>query len=51
MIIKDFPPAVISALTIDVATSLAQKQANGLITLTPELIEQVIDASWEAIRQ
>lgn len=51
MIIKDFPPVVISSLTLDVATSLAQKQANGLITLTNELIEQIIDASWEAIRQ
>jgi AcrR family transcriptional regulator len=51
MIIKDFPQAVITTLTLDVATSLAQKQAAGLLTLTNELIEQVIDASWEAIRQ
>jgi AcrR family transcriptional regulator len=51
MIIKDFPPAVISTLTVDVATSLAQKQAGRQLTLTNKLIEQVIDASWEAIRQ
>jgi AcrR family transcriptional regulator len=51
MIIKDFPEAVITTLTVDVASSLAQKQAAGLIDLTDELIEQIIDALWEAIRQ
>lgn len=50
-IIKDFPQAVITTLTLDVATSLAQKQATGLLTLTNKLIEQIIDASWEAIKQ
>jgi len=49
--IKDFPDAVILSLTIDVATSLAQKHAAGFINLTDELIERIIDASWEAIRQ
>ena len=51
MIIKDFPEAVITTLTVDVASSLAQKQAAGLIDLTDELVEQIIDALWEAIRQ
>ena len=51
MIIKDFPEPVVATLTLDVATSLAQKHAAGFLTLTDELIEQVIDASWEAIRQ
>lgn len=51
MIIKELPYPVISAFTLDVATSLAQKQANGFINLTPALIEQVIEAAWEAIRQ
>lgn len=50
-IIKDFPEAVISTLTLDVATSLAQKHAAGFLDLTDELVEQIIDASWEAIRQ
>jgi AcrR family transcriptional regulator len=50
-IIKDFPQGVLNILTLDVATSLAQKQAGGQFTLTDELIEQVIDTSWEAIRQ
>lgn len=51
MIVKDLPDAVISTLTFDVATSLAQKQAAGFLNLTDELIERIIDASWEAIRQ
>ena len=51
MMIKDFPAPVIHTLTVDVVTSLAQKHAAGLLTLTDELIEQIIDASWEAIRQ
>ena len=51
MIIKDFPAPVVSTLTLDVATALAQKHAAGVITLTDELIEEIIDACWEAIRQ
>ena len=51
MIIKDLPQSVIATLTLDVASSLAQKQATGLINLTDELVEQIIDALWEAIRE
>ena len=51
MIIKDLPAPVMHTLTIDVATSLAQKHAAGFLTLTDELIEEIIDACWEAIRQ
>ncbi len=51
MIIKNLPAPVMHTLTMDVATSLAQKHAAGVITLTDEIIEQVIDACWEAIRQ
>ena len=50
MIIKDLPPAVITTLTLDVAMSLSQKQSAGLLILSNKLIEQVVDASWEAIR-
>lgn len=50
-IIKDLPQCVINILTFNVATSLAQKQASGQINLTNKLIEQVIETSWEAIRQ
>lgn len=51
MIIKDLPAQVISAFTLDVATSLAQRHAIGSLELTDGLIEQVIDASWEAVRK
>jgi hypothetical protein len=51
MIFKDLPASVISAFTLDVATSLAQRHAIGALELTDELIEQVVDASWEAIRK
>ncbi len=51
MIIKDFPEPVIATLTLDVATSLAQKHTAGFLILTDELIEEIIDACWEAIRQ
>ena len=50
-IIKDLPQCVIHILTVNVATSLAHKQSSGQINLTNKLIEQVIETSWEAIRQ
>ncbi len=51
MIIKNLPGPVIMAFTFDVATSLAQKHAAGYVTMTDDLIEKVIEASWEALRQ
>jgi AcrR family transcriptional regulator len=48
-IIKDLPQDVLNVLTVDVATSLAQRQAGGQLTLTSKLVEQVINTSWEAI--
>ncbi len=50
-IIKDLPVTVITTLTFDVATSLSQKQAAGLLNLDDALIERVIEAVWEAVRQ
>jgi AcrR family transcriptional regulator len=50
MMIKAFPEPVVAALTLDVATGLAQKQAAGFLILTDALIEEIIDACWEAIR-
>jgi AcrR family transcriptional regulator len=51
MILKPLPLPVANTLTLDVATSLAQKHAAGFINLTDDLIEEIIDACWEAIRQ
>jgi hypothetical protein len=52
IIFKNFPEPVVATLTPDVATALAQKQTVGCLTLTDteELIEENIDACWEAIR-
>jgi AcrR family transcriptional regulator len=50
-IIKDLPQCLINILTVNVATSLAQRQARGQIKLTEEFIEQVNETSWDAIRQ
>ena len=50
MIIKDLPGPVFGTLIIDVASSLAQKQAVGLIELTDELVDDIVDAVWAAIR-
>lgn len=51
MIIKDLPQMVLVALTMEVASSLAQKQSAGLLNLSDTEIRQVIDATWEAIRR
>ena len=51
MLIKPLPLEVVTTLTLDVATSLAQKHDAGLVTMTDELIDHVVEASWEAIRQ
>ncbi len=50
-IIKDLPHPVLFSLTLDVASSVAQKHAAGQLTLTDALVEQVVDACWDAVRQ
>jgi AcrR family transcriptional regulator len=50
-IIKNLPVMVIYSLTFDVASSLVQKQAAGLVELTDGIIEQVAEACWDAIRR
>lgn len=49
-VIKPFPEAVSAALTLDVAMSLAQKHEAGFVTMTDALIDDVVDALWEALR-
>ena len=50
MIIKDLPGPVIGTLIVDVASSLAKKQEVGLVDLTDEVVDRIVDAIWEAIR-
>lgn len=49
-IIKALPEQVFYAFSIDVATTLAQRHAAGVITLDDDLIEQVLDVCWDALR-
>jgi AcrR family transcriptional regulator len=51
MVIKAFPEAVSTTLTLDIATSLAQKHEAGFVEMTDELIDRVVDALWEALRR
>ena len=50
MIIKDLPGPVIGTFLVDMATSLAKKQEVGLLELTDEMVDRVVDALWDAIR-
>lgn len=50
-VIKDLPDQVFYTFSIEIASALAQKHAAGLITMTDELIEQVADMCWDAIRR
>lgn len=49
-VIKSFPEAVSTALTLDIAMSLAQKHEAGFVEMTDELIDSVVEALWEALR-
>lgn len=50
-VIKDLPDEVFYAFSLEIASSLAQKHAAGVLTLTDDLIEQVADMCWDAIRR
>jgi AcrR family transcriptional regulator len=50
-VIKDLPDQVFYTFSIEVASALAQKHAAGIITLSDDLIEQVADMCWEALRR
>lgn len=50
MIIKDMPQAFFGVLIIDVPSALVQKQREGKMELSEEIIEEVIESLWQAIR-
>lgn len=50
LIIKKLPHEVILTLVVDVANMLVQKQSVGLVRLTDELVDMIINSLWEAIR-
>ncbi len=49
MLIKNLPLEVVATLSFDMASTLAKKQTLGLIKLNEEIIQQIINALWDAI--
>jgi hypothetical protein len=50
-IVKDLPRQVFHSLCLDFAGALSQKHAKGMLYLTDELMDKIIDATWDAIKQ
>lgn len=50
-IIKDLPNELMEILTMDLASSIARKHAAGLLNVTEALLDQAVDACWDAIRR
>jgi AcrR family transcriptional regulator len=50
-VIKDLPLEVLSALTLEVAISLAKKHTAGMITLDEEAMEAAMEACWDAVKR
>lgn len=50
MIIQDMPQAVFATFALDVPAALVQRQSTGQLELTDEVVEQVIESLWQAIR-
>lgn len=50
-IIKDLPNELLETFTTDIASSIARKHAGGLLQVTEPLLDQAVDACWDAIRR
>jgi AcrR family transcriptional regulator len=50
-VIKDLPLEVFASLTGDVAISLARKHRAGTIKLNDLILEQAMDACWDAVKR
>ncbi len=50
-VIKDLPLAILSALTMEIAISLAKKHTAGFITLDEAAMEAAMEACWDAIKR
>ena len=50
-VIKPLPYDVLYAFTMEIASSLAQKHANGVLTITDDLLDQIIEACWDALKR
>lgn len=50
MIVKEMPRAVYGTFMVDVPAALVRRQASGQLELTDEIVEQIIESLWQAIR-
>ena len=50
-IIKDLPNELIEIVTMEVASAIARKHAAGLLNVSETLLDQAVDACWDAIRR
>jgi AcrR family transcriptional regulator len=50
-VLKELPLELFASLTLEVAISLAKKHRAGAIVLTDALLEQAMDACWDAVKR
>ena len=50
-IIKDLPNEMLETFTTDIASSIARKHAAGVLNVTEALLDQAVDACWDAVRR
>jgi AcrR family transcriptional regulator len=49
-IIKDFPLMVYIAFSVDIASSIAQKNKLGMLDLNKKLLNEIIESTWKAVK-
>ena len=50
-VITPLPPQMLSAFTLEIAISLAKKDANGILPLDEDALEMAMNACWDAIKR
>jgi AcrR family transcriptional regulator len=50
-VLKDLSPELFASLTLEVAISLTKKHREGAIVLDGDVLEQAVDACWDAIKR
>ena len=50
-VLKDLPPELFGALTLEVAISLAKKHRDDTLLLDDGVLERAVDACWDAVKR
>ncbi len=50
MLIRDMPMALYATFFVDIPNGLVRREAAGMLELTDELIEETVEALWQAVR-